>query len=876
MPTQKKAEPLLADFKFSFETFPNLEEAFKALLTPDFKKKVDSQKELEINELLLQYLKKTKSPCFLLPATLHFLEKVETLGLLKEYTLESFEFWLNQASNLSDQEQALIRAKISGRFLPREAYQAFFPVGSKKRFLGSHTVTGHGSPDLDTTVASFWGWLDAFSARLSDGQHLWNVPPGGILETLEAAPLTTYLGKPLFKFCSQNRSSLALSAADLATQKNLLKKSLKDSTLDSEHVRHKHACMIVDKGGFFLGDLRTADYEGIRQIQALLTHCLMGFEKVFHSQFIALFAQDKVKGAEIASCLKELFNQPLKKCLDTHNLSAQYVSHFEAYLTQILELEKGLEASVTELSEGLKKHSYLGLFQFKQSVKKAFDQAKLYDVEGYLALSSPQIFNILNKIIHELDELLSHLQSFSEGMTTALEIKSKVFKFSPRYVFKSTSIEELRSKMSVFHHLSLVSPNSDGTLWPLGIIKLEDLKEPILGTVSLRDFSNRDEVKIASYLEIISVVDHHKIDLKTKIAPVIITGDVQSCNVLLAEKNFEINDRYPLSTAPSSPLSEQLQKLQQQKSPSSIRLRQRLLKAQLAKEHAAPYFVDKNRAFLEYLSYLHAIIDDTDLFSKMTPRDVHCVIELMNRLKSIQLQREVEIIEVHSLEREEDFIKKAVKRIVQHPDMYSLYSQIFEEKEAKIDQSILEAAKGQSFELFSDVKEQNGCCRIGQTKIFSTNASNLSKNRHKLLSVWLDKAQEVYENNPSIDLHIHMLSTIPNASEVYEGHPPAYLHQDALWIWTAPTKQALEHLANFIGAFHRFKEPVAHTIHYECLDPKTEESLRSLFQHRFKEAQGAEKMKGQKKMPVTILSFEAGTLNSRKAHITPFLPLLVK
>ena len=33
-----------------------------------------------------------------------------------------------------------------------------------KIYEGTHFVTAHKSPDLDTTIASFWGWLDAFAA----------------------------------------------------------------------------------------------------------------------------------------------------------------------------------------------------------------------------------------------------------------------------------------------------------------------------------------------------------------------------------------------------------------------------------------------------------------------------------------------------------------------------------------------------------------------------------------------------------------------------------------------------------------------------------------------------------------------------------------
>ena len=47
-----------------------------------------------------------------------------------------------------------------------------------KVYEGSHFVAAHRSPDLDTTIASFWGWVDAFGARVSYGLHIWNIPSG--------------------------------------------------------------------------------------------------------------------------------------------------------------------------------------------------------------------------------------------------------------------------------------------------------------------------------------------------------------------------------------------------------------------------------------------------------------------------------------------------------------------------------------------------------------------------------------------------------------------------------------------------------------------------------------------------------------------------
>ena len=53
-----------------------------------------------------------------------------------------------------------------------------FPIGMGKMYPGSHFVTAHGSPDLDTTVASFWGWVDAFAARVAEGLQYGMFPAG--------------------------------------------------------------------------------------------------------------------------------------------------------------------------------------------------------------------------------------------------------------------------------------------------------------------------------------------------------------------------------------------------------------------------------------------------------------------------------------------------------------------------------------------------------------------------------------------------------------------------------------------------------------------------------------------------------------------------
>src|SRR3989338_4888651 len=112
------------------------------------------------------------------PLSIDLFYKIDREGVLTHYTLTSFELWLNQMSGLSFSENFHIRAKIVGKRIDRSDYQAFFPIGMGKVYEGSHFVTAHRSPDLDTTISSFWGWVDAFGARVGDSLHIWNLPGG--------------------------------------------------------------------------------------------------------------------------------------------------------------------------------------------------------------------------------------------------------------------------------------------------------------------------------------------------------------------------------------------------------------------------------------------------------------------------------------------------------------------------------------------------------------------------------------------------------------------------------------------------------------------------------------------------------------------------
>ena len=241
-----------------------------------------------------------------------FIDSVNKIIKPSEFLFSHFEFWLNQFSGLSEEENYLVRSKIVGKHIPRDEYQLLFPIGSGKRYLGSHYVTAHGSPDLDTTIASFWGWVDAFGARVSEGLHIWNMPPGGILSSLDAAPLTDFFGKDVFAHLSQNRSSLSPTGIDFTSQDSLIKKHLSDSSISPEdHERNKHAVMVVNSDGSFAGDLRSEDYEGIRQILRLITNNLKWFESSLQKDLVEQFSKKEVTLDKVSEIIMNILKKRL-------------------------------------------------------------------------------------------------------------------------------------------------------------------------------------------------------------------------------------------------------------------------------------------------------------------------------------------------------------------------------------------------------------------------------------------------------------------------------------------------------------------------------------------------------------------------------------
>lgn len=857
-------ESCLGDFSLSLPSFPNLESVIDRFKTPEFSRLHQQIKYNKISEALLSLIKEQEHLAFLLPAVVEFITHIREDNILEEYTFTAFEFWLNNFSRLSEKHNQEIRGKIVGKIVPRDAYQIYFPIGMGKRHPGSHYVAAHSSPDLDTTVASFWGFVDAFAARVSEGLHLWNVPGGAPKNLVEITLLFDQIfGRGVFDALAKTRSALTLSALDLVTQEGVLKKHLGEQAMSFDHERKSSAVVLIDEEGYYLGDWRSIDVEGVRQIIMSLNNCLRWLEGHIHIQLITLFAQKDITQNSVAASLQQLLGLKLKECEPAAEFTLRQQKYLQEYLIKVLDVPQGIDATFAEFAEKMEEKE-ISSFRKVFSSLNGLSQQSFFDSKSALHVERPELFTALKKTVTELSETFKEIRNFVESLQIALNIKTKVLGYAPQYVTHRTDVDEIKTKMDGYTHLTVNYPNDEGSLIPIGVVYATDIQKSVLGTVTLRDFCNREEVKIPSYLEVISVIDHHKATLSTHSPITVHISDAQSSNAAVAELAFQINDMYSTAGMTESEIDTQLKEVQ-----GNLKLYSRLIRKKMAAARIKEgYGVSPQREYLEYLQCTYAILDDTDLLTKVSRRDVECVAELLNRMKTISLKKEVEIISFDDLPVDEHYVKEAAKRLLQNSDFYSLYSKVYASKESAVEDNIRKCVDGEYAALFSDAKVLATINRVSQTKIFAKNYGFFDKHREQLIKIWIEKAESITNATQEIDFHLHMVSTISSAEELHKGTSIVYEHKDELWFWIPNTPLSIEHLQLFLSNFKQVLAPFQNSLDATFYG-KYAKQWSQLFKESFLSIEHT--LKQDAEYNVVVLQFPAGTLNSRKAKVAPHL-----
>ncbi|MCK4934713.1 MAG: hypothetical protein KAR79_03910, partial [Simkaniaceae bacterium] len=305
---------------------------------------------------------------------------------------------------------------------------------------------------------------------------------------------------------------------------------------------------------------------------------------------------------------------------------------------------------------------------------------------------------------------------------------------------------------------------------------------------------------------------------------------------------------------------------------SNLRIMQRLLQKKMIALNDLDYEINPKREFVEYLHFIYAILDDTDLLTKVTRMDLSTIASLLNRMKTLSTGKEQEIVYFDDLASSNTFDRTAAKQLLQNEDFYSLYDKIYRSKEEALDANLTSCGKGSSNAIFIDTKTLNQISRVSQTKLFTKNHKTFDKYAEKIRSKWQQGAFEYFEDHKQVDLYIHMISTIASAEELYQGKELDCPHKDELWFWIPSTEAAIAHLKLFLNSFRQFKRLEGEKMDIEFLGEKAEE-LSLIFKESFLDL--PHKIAQDDTGPrLAILRYKAGLLNSRKAMIAPHLPTL--
>ncbi|MDJ0652455.1 MAG: hypothetical protein QNJ27_05575, partial [Simkaniaceae bacterium] len=461
----KKEQPqgvLLGEFPFELKKFEGLDPVLSSFRSKEFQEKNAHDKGDFVNQALAELILNAPEPIFLMDAVVDFIARIQKENIIEQYTFSSFELWLNQFSKFSKEENYKIRGKIVGKWIPRDSYQLYFPIGMGKIYPGTHFVTAHNSPDLDTTIASFWGWVDAFAAQVSDGLHIWNVPGGPPVTQVEIGFLFNDLfGQEVFHCLAKTRLSLTLTSLDLMTQRGMVRKHTHDLALSFDHERQRNAIVLTDSAGFYLGDWRTIDVEGVRQIVLSLNNCLMWFESNLHIELISCFAEKKVTVDKISKQVRSLLKMKINECHPAKELPPQQLQFTNDYLVKVLGVAKGIESSFEEFALSIEK---IDIVNFTQIITwlRSLLKSELFDKAGILTENRPQIFNQLEILVKMLSDAFKAIRTYVDSLHIAFRIKTDVFGFAPQYLSHRTDIEEIRSKIAGYSYLTVNQTDAEG------------------------------------------------------------------------------------------------------------------------------------------------------------------------------------------------------------------------------------------------------------------------------------------------------------------------------------------------------------------------------------------------------------------------------
>ncbi len=447
---------LLGDYKISIASFAGMETIIKRFSKKTFLSLSFSKRFSEVNQSLYQCILSSEEKNFLLPAITHYIQRINDEKILKEpYTLALFEFWLNHFSSLSWEENRDLRGRIVGKRIPREDYHTLFPIGMGKVFYGTHFVAAHLSPDVDTTIASFWGWMDAFAARVGTGLHRWALP-GGPPDSPFVKIFRNIFGKHAFVITGQTDTTLLLTAMDLLTRDSM--RIVSGNTLMNaiEHKNATEALLFFDEQDHLLGEWRSRDLERVRPIIIAFKSLLQWLESSLLSGFISLFSQCEVTKTEFKTLVDRIFHLPFDEICHLQKLPTKQIEDLSSFFQKTFGISKGIHSHFLHLGESLQKMGIQELHFLFIHVQNIL-HSNLFDKKGKLQKDRAETFYCLEELVEVMNRATFVLRSHIERFDIHLSIKKEVLEIPLSQLSLQSDVEEMRLKMEDLDYLSVTT-----------------------------------------------------------------------------------------------------------------------------------------------------------------------------------------------------------------------------------------------------------------------------------------------------------------------------------------------------------------------------------------------------------------------------------
>lgn len=795
---------------------------------------------------------------FLLPPVVHYIETVRKS--LPSYQLSSFEFWLNNFSEYPLEKRLSIRAKIVGKYVPRASYQEFFPIGDGKKVQGPHYTCAHYSPDLDTTVASFQTFLNAFGAEIAEARHHWFLP-GGPPKSLYEIDELFYkpFGESVFTILGDLGPKIVISSLDLLTQKCISRQLPSDLWYAPNRDRFEKAVVIVDKEGNYQGDWRSIDIEPVRGIIRRFDDLLREMEMFAIHKIVCVVASKDFTKDMLQKAIDEILMKKMQDFPTAHVYTEQQVFYLQAFIRNILQIEAGYGLCFADFIE--KASSQFGY----QSVKDSLDK-----IQKDPADVGQTLFADLDTLITNMKQARAAFSKYVDSLEVAILIKKNILHLQTNYVHYLSDFDRVKADMKEYAHLSVVYKEED-RLYLLGVIHREDIQKPKVGSYSWIDFSNPKETSFREELDLVSVVDHHKSSIHSSKPSMGRISDAQSSNCILAEMTFAINDQYSTGAMSTEFIQAEIEQRKDQcKTAQDIRILQRLLQRKKAAQFKGPYYISAEREIFEYLQFLFAILDDTDCLTKMTEYDLHIVAELLNRIKSLKEKKEMEVVHFDDLNPQDpEFRQKAVQKLLCTQDLYSLYSLVYRVKEKTIEDMISDTANNIDTPFFQDTKLIADYALVGQFKLFAKNHVHLRKKETDIRQVWFKKSCAQAEQNTNIFLFLFFFTSLASAEDLFTQAPPPQGIYDEIWLSVPPgvnEKKGAVYVRKFLESFLRQETQIAKEVTITSFGEKDnvlEKELKSTLKHEILHKKASTSM--------IVVKVPPRSVQSRKSQIAPLL-----